>query len=224
MERAFPGAHLTLVEPVPWLEAYVRHNFARNNVPLPQFHSAICSVRSATGRSEFGVQAKGTQDSRVVPQRGATVVETGVVTLDDLCADIAPEDGVYIKIDTQGWEERVFSGGEAFLSNHKRWFAKSEFAPQWLESQGTDPVALLQWLLARYSVHESVGRVRYGCTSLDEAIGPPLAPGCESQFVNYVRNLALNDRGWIDLFILPLPDKRGFGTGAAKTDASNERP
>lgn len=224
MQRAFPRARLTLVEPIPWLEAYIRHNFALNSASFAQFHSAICSTVSSTGISQFGVQDKGTQDSRVVPQRGATTIDTRVVTLEALCADIAPDEGVYIKIDTQGWEERVFSGGEAFLSTHQRWFSKIEFAPQWLESQGTDPVVFLEWLLDRFAVHESVGRVRYNCQTLDEAIGRPLAPGCELDFVTYVRDLALNDRGWVDLYVLPLPDRREFLTRPDAPKLHSQRP
>lgn len=213
MAQRFPQANLTLVEPVPWLEPYIRHNFTTNAARYDDLYSAICSVGSLGDRSSFGVRDRGTQDSRVIAQPGMTVVETAVVTLDQICEKIGPDDGAYIKIDTQGWEERVFRGGEGFMSNHGRWFAKTEFAPQWLESQGTDPVALLGWLLARYAVHESLGRVRYGCQSLDDAIGPAIGRGDEERFVNYVRNLALNDKGWIDLYILPLPEKRRFRVG-----------
>jgi len=93
MRRAFPQAHLTLVEPVPWLEAYVRHNFALNGQTFGAFHSAICSAADTGPRSAFGVRERATQDSRVIPQPGMSVVETAVVTLDDLAATIAPDEG-----------------------------------------------------------------------------------------------------------------------------------
>lgn len=211
IQRAFPDSRLVLVEPIPWLEPYIRYNFASNSRPMPQIHSAICSSPTPAGRSRFGLRPTGTQDSRVIPQRGMEEIETSVVTLDQLTAGIGPDEGVYIKIDTQGWEARVFEGGQGFLGRHDRWFVKTEFAPQWLESQGTDPVNLLRWLLARFAVHESLGRVRWSCRRLDEAIGPPLRSEDAAAFVGYVRNLARDDKGWIDLYVLPPQTRRRYG-------------
>ena len=149
-------------------------------------------------------------DSRVVPQPGTTEIETQVVTLDDLTADIPKADGVYLKIDTQGWEERVFAGGEGFLQRHDKWFAKTEFAPEWLESQGTDPVALLTWLLDRFEVYESPGRVPWMAACLGDVVGTRLPQGCASDFVAYVRNLAIHDKGWVDLYVLPPSARRRY--------------
>lgn len=210
MRRAFPDSHLTLVEPVPWLADFIRHNFAANDARFDVFHSAIASTMTADGQSSFGVNEKSSQDSRVVAQPGWKVVMTDVVTLDALARDIAPDQGVYIKIDTQGWEERVFAGGADFLGRHDRWFLKTEFAPMWLESQGSDPVALLADLIRRYEVYESAGRQRWNCASLAEGIGTALTPGCEADFVHYVRNLAIRDTGWVDLYILPPKARRGY--------------
>lgn len=213
MRRAFPGSHLSLVEPVPWLAEFIRHNFEANGQEFDQFHSAIVSTDTPEGRSSFGVNERSSQDSRVVAQPGWTVIETDVVTLDDLTRDVGSDQAVYIKIDTQGWEQRVFASGEAFLARHDNWFIKTEFAPKWLESQGTDPVALLKELIVRYSVHESAGRLRWNCSSLAEAIGTPLPPETAADFVNYVRNLGIRDSGWVDLFVLPQLFRRGYQTG-----------
>lgn len=203
MRRAFPACHLTLVEPIPWLANYIRYNFHQNDVAFDRFESAICSDTRGGARSTFGVRSRGTQDSRVILQPGMEEIETAVVTLDDLAANIPDDAGVYIKIDTQGWEERVFAGGEAFLTSHHGWFAKTEFAPQWLESQGSDPVQLLRWLMDRFDVFESAGRVQATSQYLSDVLGTPLKPGIEEDFVRYTRNLALNDKGWVDLYILP---------------------
>lgn len=210
MRRAFPLSALTLVEPVPWLAGYVRHNFAINRVHFERFESAICSVSDGSRRSRFGVRTNSTQDSRVVPPPGTEEIETDVVTLDELTATVDPATGVYVKIDTQGWEQRVFEGGEGFLSRHDRWFAKTEFAPQWLESQGTDPIGLLKWLMARFDVFESAGRVRWAARRLNDVIGQRLPDGQEAAFVSYVRNLALDDKGWVDLYVLPPSSRRAY--------------
>ncbi|WP_435257053.1 FkbM family methyltransferase [Thioclava sp. FR2] len=213
MRRAFPDAHLTLVEPIPWLKNYITYNFATNRTTFDVLHSAIVSTNAAGTTSSFGVNERSSQDSRVIAQSNWTVVETPVVTLDQLASNVGADQSVYIKIDTQGWEERVFAGGETFLTSNSRWFIKTEFAPMWLESQGTDPQTLLRYLLDRYSVHESVARVRWNATCLDDLLGPPLVAGCEKDFVAYVRNLALQDKGWVDLYVLPLPAQRNYATG-----------
>jgi FkbM family methyltransferase len=210
MRRAFPDAILTLVEPIPWLADYIRHNFYVNAMQFDHLHSAICSVATQNNKSSFGVREKGTQDSRVILQPGMQEIETKVVTLDQLVANTSADTGLYIKIDTQGWEERVFLSGETFLKSHHRWFIKTEFAPDWLDSQGTDPALLLRWLLDRFDVFESSGRQRWNCSTLSEAIGNPLLPGCENDFVAYVRKLAMHKKGWVDLYVLPPAHRRTY--------------
>ncbi|MDP2355753.1 MAG: FkbM family methyltransferase [Beijerinckiaceae bacterium] len=210
MQRAFPDSRLILVEPIPWLENFVRHNFENNNFKFDQFHSAICSITSPDGKSVFGVREKGSQDSRVIPQPGMRQIEADVVTLDEMAADIGNDQGVYIKIDTQGWEERVFNGGEAFLGRHDRWFIKTEFAPAWLESQKTNPAHLLRQLMDRYDVHETPGRLRWNCENLAEMVGQPLLPGSEMDFIHHVRNLGARDTGWVDLYVMPPAHRRAY--------------
>lgn len=211
MRRAFPDCDLTLVEPIPWLEPFIRHNFEANGAHFDRLLSGIVSDSTSGPRSAFGVNTNSSQDSRVVPIRDHwEVVETDVHTITSLAADISEDSGVYIKIDTQGWEEKVFAGGEAFLAQHNKWFIKTEFAPQWMESQGTDPVDFLRHINELYDLHESVGRVRWNCPTLADAIGPKLNHGDEAAFVSYVRNLARNDLGWVDLYVLPPEGRRGY--------------
>ncbi|WP_411035517.1 FkbM family methyltransferase [Shinella sp. BYT-45] len=212
MRRAFPKCALTLVEPIPWLAEFIHTNFAANGMKFDCFHSAIASNGSETGRSLFGLNEKGSQDSRVTPLKGWPVVETDVVTLDKITADVSESQGVYIKIDTQGWEEHVFAGGYEFLSRHPKWFIKTEFAPQWMDSQGSDPVNMLRDLTARYDVFESPGRQRWNSSTLEDILGTPLHSGCEFEFVDYVRKLAMHGRGWVDLYVLPPAHRRTFHT------------
>jgi FkbM family methyltransferase len=203
MRRYFPSAHLTLVEPVPWLEKFILHNFEENHALFDRLHSAICSDSDGEPRSAFGVKEASSQDSRVIAQPGMRQIETNVVSVSALARDIPPDSAVYLKIDTQGWEEHVFAGAEDFLQRHNRWFIKTEFAPAWLESQGSDPVALLRRLVSNYRVFEAPGRQRWNCSDLDELVGSMLEPGSESSFVHYVRNLARDDKGWVDLYVRP---------------------
>lgn len=219
MRRAFPDCHMTLVEPVPWREGYIRYNFAQNNMHFDRFESAICSVPTESNRSTFGVRPNNSQEYRVVPPPGAEAIETGVVTLDQLTSRIGSDDGVYIKIDTQGWEQRVFEGGEGFMARHHKWFAEIEFAPEWLEIQGTNPVVFLEWLMARYEIHESAGRVRRNAAWLADVVGRPLIAGTAAVFVDYVRNLALNDKGRVHLYVLPPAERRAYSLYALDLQA-----
>jgi FkbM family methyltransferase len=210
MRKRFPSAHLTLVEPVPWLKDFIEHNFSNNNAHFDTLHSAICSDVDIGGKASFGVRETGSQDSRVILQPGMKEVVTNVVSLSSLACDIPDDAGVYIKIDTQGWEEHVFRGGFSFLDRHDRWFIKTEFAPSWLESQGSDPCGLLQLLIDHFEVFESPGRSRWNSIGLSELIGTPLHKGCEQEFVRYVRQLARDDKGWIDLYVTPPLSRRKY--------------
>ncbi|MCA8888685.1 MAG: FkbM family methyltransferase [Parvularculaceae bacterium] len=221
MRKAFPDCRLTLVEPVPALENFIRVNFERNGARFDKLLSAI--VSSEHGRSSFGVNTKSSQDSRVVAKPGWEIIETDVVTLDQLAQNARPDEGVYIKIDTQGWEEHVFAGGGKFLAGHDKWLIKTEFAPMWLESQGSKPESFLRYLMGRYSVHESLPRYRWGASTLHDIIGEPLRPGREEDFVNYVRKLMKNDRGWLDLFILPQPERRKYDVHARQPRRHDDR-
>lgn len=203
MRKYFPSAHLTLVEPVPWLKNFIIHNFANNDAHFDALHSAICSDIDIGGKAAFGVRETGSQDSRVILQPGMKEVVTDVVSISSLACDISDDAGVYIKIDTQGWEEHVFGGAEDFLQRHNRWFIKTEFAPSWLESQGSDPVGLLRKLTDSYDVFESPGRQRWNCVTFAEMAGNPLHRGSECAFSTYVRQLARDDKGWIDLYVTP---------------------
>lgn len=209
MKRSFPQASIRMVEPVPWLEPFIRYNFLQNGETFDQLHSAIVS-RPQTGTVPFGVNTNSTQDSRVVAQPGFDPVEVPVISLDALCADLQPHEGAFIKIDTQGWEESVFASGEEFLSSHERWFIKTEFAPDWLRSQGTDAVALLRRLASDYCVFEHPGRIAWTTRDLPQMLGRAVLPGQAKEFVDYVISMAMNGRGWTDLFVLP---KAAFNPG-----------
>lgn len=211
MRRAFPACELTLVEPIPWLAEFVEHNFQINSLAFDKFHSA--AVGAKAGRTQFGVNTKATQDSRVVPNAGWDVIETDMITVSDLAGDFLAEQGVYIKVDTQGWEEGVFNGAEEFLERHHRWLVKTEFAPMWLESQGSHPVTVLSWLLQRYRVYEHAGRFCWNCASLAQGLGTPLSVGSEEAFVKYARALNAKETGWVDLFIVPREENIEYDLG-----------
>lgn len=216
MKKAFPKAKLLLVEPIPWLEDYVRLNFKKNNLRFDRYYSAIASRNDSDEIATFGERVNSTQDSRVVPPPGAKVHETKVTSIDRLLADDARKPA-YIKIDTQGWEESVFAGGEKYLRNSPKWLIKTEFGPHWLESQGTKSSEFLRELVSKYMVFECHDRIPWKMKRRVDFFGLPLKPGDVEGFTRYVRSLNRNDQGWVDLYVIPkkwykeLNSKKIFG-------------
>ena len=203
MRKQFPESRLVLVEPIPWLQDFINYNFAINDSNYDEFHSKICSSEASQVDVIFGVNEKSSQDSRVIPQKGYKEINTESITLSDLLGGVETNEGVYIKIDTQGWEENVFKGGQSFLDKHSNWFVKTEFAPKWMISQGTNPVEFLKWLISKFNVYESLGRVQWNSSNLSKALGEPLKVGCEDVFTDYITNLANHKLGWVDLYVRP---------------------
>lgn len=76
--------------------------------------------------------------------------------------------------------------------------------------RGPSRQAIQSRLLQSYPQSSNSGRLRWNCTTLAEAIGQPLEPGCAAEFVSYVRNLAIRDTGWVDLYVLPPEKRRGY--------------
>jgi len=102
------------------------------------------------------------------------------------------------------------AGLESYLTNSKEWMIKMEFAPLWLESQGTSPVALLQWLFARYEVVEFPERITYNTHALDSLFSCALHAEQAAHFVDYVARLNSKKRGWVDLLVRPASTDNHF--------------
>lgn len=201
----FPQARIIGVEPFADIAKYIRRNAEAN--ALTNFEVIDAFVGADEGSDfEFHVLEGGSQDSRVrlpTPNGKWKPVRIPQTTLTHLTSAIAPDQGVYIKIDTQGYEEQVFKGGERFLGTHRKWIIKTEFAPNWLRSQGSDPLALLQYLAERYVICEAPARTRFGEAALKEATRRPIAGAELPDFLAYVEELNRRKLGWVDLLVLP---------------------
>ena len=75
-----------------------------------------------------------------------------------------------------------------------------------------------KWLMARFDVFETAGQVHWAARRLSAVIGQRLPTGREAAFVSNVRNLALTDKGWVDLFVLPPATRRAQDHEAARTE------
>jgi FkbM family methyltransferase len=189
------------VEPSPNLIKYLKINLTQNNCLNFRIIHALCSdYDSESPHNSFFLNPRSSQDNRVMGLRGWKKVQVPSVTVTSLLKEkIGTSEFIFIKIDTQGFEEKVFLGAHDFLGVHSNWLIKTEFAPQWLESQGTDPRLFLENLVEKYSVYELPKRTRY-YDSLALLKNYKISKNDCENFVNYTRLLA-NGNGWCDLLI-----------------------
>lgn len=197
-----PHKFIIAVEPSPILIPYLEKNLKNNHCNY-KIINAACS--NNTNKIKFSLNTFSSQDNRVLPSPDIQwqQVDVSSTTLSEICEVVQPNDFVYIKIDTQGFEERVFNGGKVFLNKNNNWIIRSEFAPDWLISQGTNPVDFLKQLIQLYVVIELPKRCRFKGESLNNLIEFKLNTNEVEDFVKYISDSA-KGKGWCDLLILPL--------------------
>lgn len=195
--RAFPSSKVILIEPSGKLCRYINYNFKLNNISNFEVIHAICGSFSCK-QMTFSINPMNSQDNRVIAESSDWHTEiVPTITLNDVIQQHFREGFIFIKIDTQGYEEYVFRGS-SFLYEHSNWIIKTEFAPYWLRSQGTNPVAFLKKLTETFQVVELPVRTRYrdSLKNLNK-----LHQSDVSEFINYIQSLDANNRGWCDLLI-----------------------
>lgn len=198
----FPNAELILVEPSPKLCEYINFNLENNKIHKYQLLSAFCGEKDSKS-SQFSLNPSSSQDNRVYGKKGWKKIKSRSITLSKLLENRQLESSIFIKIDTQGFETRVFRGAYNFLDNHERWLIKTEFAPDWLKSQGDDAKTLLNELVQKFYVVEVPARTRFGRDRLCDLFKSPLELSEVEGFIDYVENLNKNQLGWVDLYIAP---------------------
>ena len=202
MKRVMPDVALVCVEPNPELLPFIEGNLGQNGFQNYQIIQAVIG-RTNNAAIDFHINPAGSQDSRVIAAGdGWRCVRTQQVTIADIIKKRGG-DRVFIKIDSQGYEESIFAGAESFLKNSNHWIIKTEFAPQWLVSQGTNPHNFLKGLIETYTVTEFPSRYSY-FTNYEKLLRDnPLTSKNIESYLNYVINLGRHDRGWVDLLIGP---------------------
>ena len=200
--KRFPNAKIVLVEASPHLCTFLQRNFERNEIKNYEVVHAMCG-KLENQTAQFSLNPNGSQDNRVIGLDGWRSIQVPTKSLGRIIDDTYTSGNIFIKIDTQGFEERVFSGAEDFLSEHNNWLIKSEFAPYWLISQGTNPLEFLRHLIANFIVIEAPARSRYKRDNLNKPFSEPLTINESENFLSYVVSLNDNNLGWCDLLIKP---------------------
>ncbi len=201
-----PDAAIVAVEMSPLLVPFIQKSFEINNVKRGSVVHAACGEEP--GSITTKLNAVGSADNRVVATGGKQFLSTdtftvGVVSVDQLLADVPASLPFMIKIDTQGYERQVFAGAQKTLSRSNRWIIKTEFGPDWLQSQSTDPKAFLRGLVEQFDVAELPQRSRFKGDTLTNVLNARLSGEDVDSFVDWLSGLALHGRGWCDLLIAP---------------------
>lgn len=200
--KRFPRAKIILVEASPHLCNYIKRNFEAIMINKYQVIPALCG-ETVNDASQFSINPMYSQDNRVIGLEGWNKIHVPAITLSKIIEDSYVSGNIFIKIDVQGFEKRVFDGASEFFSKHDNWLIKTEFAPQWLISQGTNPLDFLHYLINNFTVIEAPARTRFSGEDLNILFSKSLSINDSENFLSYIKSLDEHDRGWCDLLIKP---------------------
>jgi FkbM family methyltransferase len=204
--RASPDLRVLSIEADQRLAALIDGNFSLNGMEPPQVVNAIAGHedRDAT---QFSINPRSSLDNRVaMPGWQRQSVPTR--TVETLLAAHAMDGPTFLKIDTQGYESHVLRGLEQWLQQRGDWMIKMEFAPDWLRSQGTDPLELLRYLATRYELAEYPERIPFNTPRLATLFDLPVTRSQLDTFLNHVVALNKDGLGWVDLIVRPREERR----------------
>ena len=204
MAHNFRNARFICVEPNPQLQKYLNINIEQNGFSgRTRIIQALVGDKSDVG-VDFSINKATHVDSRVNGfGKGWKRIKSKMVCLDDLTSEITDDERVFIKSDTQGFEQQVFEGGKKFLSTHRNWLAKVEFAPAYLKSQGTDAIEFLRFLVNRYAVTEFETFTRMQDGTIEKRFSRQLTEADIVEFSTCVEALHRGNNGWVDLLVRP---------------------
>ena len=186
------------VEPNKKVFKFLEKNFYYNNVD-GMVVNAVCGYRSKDN-VDFYINPNGSQDSRVLGKKGWKKQSVKAVSIDSTI--FHQNDAVFIKTDTQGYEEYVYRGGKEFLTTNNKWLMRMEFCPVLFEHHGTDPLKFLSEFVSKYDVVD-INSPAYTTPSLDYLFQNPLKLEQLVNFISYVNSLKEKNIGWTDILIRP---------------------
>jgi FkbM family methyltransferase len=202
--RAVPGLRGVAVEADPRLARLLRANLSRNLGPdaaRVQVVNAVVGDRDLAA-TPFSLNPGSTLDNRV-SMPAWEQMRVPMWRLDSLLPRLGPPGKTFFKIDTQGYELHVLRGLEATLSERNDWLLKMEFAPDWLRSQGTDPLDVLDHLQSRFEFAEFPERIPFGTPGTPALFAAPVRKVDHPAFIEHVCSLSARGLGWVDLIVRP---------------------
>jgi FkbM family methyltransferase len=169
------------------LTANVRRNCPNNNVTLHQV-----AVMDRTATMSFRLSRTNLGDHRVIPFSIAgapEIVQIQARPLDEFLESI--KGPLAVKIDTQGAEPFVISGGGTVLAGAS--FVTLEFVPFLMERMGGDPKIVLDFLAG-------FDRLGIGSPEGDDAPVMTSPPAVLSKLQNMVKRRKSNPEDYCDVF------------------------
>lgn len=197
--KAMPDARIISLEADPRLAGLISQNFKLNGMDLPEVLNVVAGDKDGE-LSTFCLNPNSSLDNRVTFD-GWKEIQVPTRSVGSLLETRSITGPVFIKIDTQGYETKVITGLERWLSTRNDWLIKMEFAPKWLESQGHDPLDLLAYLAQRFDFVEYPERLPYNTPNLISLLERPITKHQLPQFLQYVVSLNQNGLGWVDLLV-----------------------
>jgi FkbM family methyltransferase len=199
--KAAPALNILSVEADPRLARLIDANFHANGLEPPIVINCVAGHLDDQTVG-FSLNPTSTLDNRVrMPQW--TQVQVPMMRIGTLLESHGVSGKTFFKIDTQGFELHVLQGLESWLGRRDDWLLKMEFAPQWLDSQGTDALELLKYLDARYEFAEFLERIPFGMPDTEALFEYPVQARQMNRFLEYVTSLNKNGQGWVDLIVRP---------------------
>jgi FkbM family methyltransferase len=198
MHKCMPDAYIIAVEPNKKLIPYLKRNFQLNGINGNILNAMVGGENST--EHDFFISPRSSMDSRVVGKDKWKKQPVECTSIDVLLRE--NNDPVFIKIDTQGFEEFILQGGQNFLSSHNNWIIKMEFCPVLLEHHSTNTRKFLSWLIDKYNVAE-IADIPFKSKSLSSVFECRLYHNDVDDFIKYIRMQRENEIGWGDLFVQP---------------------
>lgn len=199
MAQWMPYAKLIAVEPNKKLIPYIVDNFDNNNIYNYQIINAVCGILNSV-YYPFYINHKNSQSCRVSGEATWQPQSIPMLTMDKILRNCqAP---IFIKTDTEGYEEHVVKGGYGFLSSNKQWLMRMEFSPSLLRLNDTNPDDFLYELVSDFDVTELPSIIPYYTKSINDLFQNKIKVDIR-RFVQYVENLQEDGKGWLDLLVKP---------------------
>lgn len=193
--------NIITVEADPRLIPLIKDNFRLNGLTSPTIINSIVGNTNQNGFS-FSLNPRSTLDNRV-QMSSWEKVNVPMRTGQSLLTEHQISGKTFIKIDTQGYEMNILIGMKEYLKTSTDWMIKMEFAPDWLISQGTDPLRLLSYICCNYQFAEFPERIQFNTTKLDDLFSKCIYNIDLDSFLKYVISLNKHQLGWVDLIIRP---------------------
>jgi FkbM family methyltransferase len=198
MHKYMPDARTIAIEPNKKLIPYLKRNFEMHGLN-GTILNCMCGFEPSS-EHDFFINPRSSMDSRVVGKEKWKKQPVASVSIDSLLKE--HPDPVFIKIDTQGYEEFILRGGENFLSSNNKWIIKMEFCPCLLEHHGTNTKNFLLGLIDKYEVAE-IADVPFNTKSLNSIFDYKLNQNDADGFIKYIRMLKEDEIGWGDVLVRP---------------------